>query len=165
MSNHEAKNLWGKISESIFGLPKWLIAVLTTIAGAAGWALIDWLSPDKTNWTFPARLVLLTLLALSLLYLVLALLYLRHYLHNRTTIEFGILWDMRNNPICPKCRGPLIKESSTSLKCPTCAAVYIVTERTGDYLMWWDAVKDMDRMYPRRVKGRKSDVALPPESA
>src|SRR6266516_321325 len=99
----------GGVRESISELPKWLIGVITAVLGALGATLIEWLSPDKLQWSFPARLVLLTLGGVVLIYLILGQLYLRLWLRSRTREGFGVLWNRRGNPVCSKCRAPLTK--------------------------------------------------------
>src|SRR5689334_5058479 len=101
MSASESKYRADTKSESAFLLPPWLIAATTAVLGAVGWGLIEWLTPDKSQWSFPARLVLLTVAGVALLYLILGLLYLRIWIRNRTRRAFGVLWDVRNQPICP----------------------------------------------------------------
>ena len=133
MSNHEPKSEAGNALESISGLPKWLIAATVAVLGALGWALIEWLSPAKSQWSFPARLVLLTLGGVALLYLVLGLLYLRIWLRSRTREGFGVLWNRRGNPICSKCRAPLTKSDQgfgALLYCPACSIYYKLCDLT-----------------------------------
>ena len=150
MSVSEPINAVDKRGESISELPKWLIAVTSAVLGAAGWGIVEWLAPDKSIWSFQARTVLLSLLGISLLYFSLGLLYLRRYLRNRTRIEFGIRWDMKNNPICSKCRGPLTGLRTHVFWCPSCKSEWHVTDRHGGSLTRWDAAKHMDEKYPQR---------------
>jgi len=143
MSASESTNAPDRRGESIYELPRWLIAVTSATLGGAGWGIVEWLAPDKAIWSFQARTVLLSLLGIFLLYLSLLLLYLRRYLRNRTRLMFGIRWDMKNNPICSKCRGPLSALRVDAFQCPSCKIEWPVTDQLGGYLARWDAVKRM----------------------
>ena len=112
----------GRGHEPIALLPPWLIAGTTAALGAVFWALVDWLAPTQAQWALPARTTLLVLSGAALLFLVLGLLYLRLWLGSRTRVAFGVLWDVRNQPICPKCHGPLTKNDGTSWLCGACRA-------------------------------------------
>jgi hypothetical protein len=166
MNNPESKPQAGKIGESIFGLPQWLIAVTTAVLGATGWGLIGWLAPDKSQWSFPARLVLLTLLGIALLYLVLGLLYLRLWLRSRMRRAFGVLWDRHNNPICPKCHGTLGKADATHFLCGACSATYQVYDETGGMIFIWDASRLMHerKLWKPGWGGWKSRMDKTPET-
>jgi hypothetical protein len=156
MNNHESK---GAEPNSSSLLSKLLSVLPTAIAAAVAtlWVTFaGWLTPEHQQWTFRAKLVLQAggLLVLVLLYL--GGLYLRLWLRSRTRVAFGILWDMRNNPICPKCRGPLTKHSASSLQCPSCQSAWEITDRHGGYVLWWDAIARMDAAYPLWFKRKRN---------
>ena len=139
-----------RLSECAFVIPPWLIAATSAVLGAAGWALVEWLAPSTSQWSFPARLVLLTGVGVGLLYLVLGLLYLRLWQRNRTRRAFGVLWDVRNQPVCPKCQGTLAKNDGSSWRCGACQSLFGLYDETASagHFYIWDAARLMSE---RRV--------------
>jgi hypothetical protein len=126
-------------------LPKWLIAATSGVLGAAGWGLIEWLAPDKSQWCIPARLLLLTAIGVVLLYLVLGLLYLRLWLHSRKRQAFGVLWDSHKQPICASCDGPLSIHFESSFKCPSCKIEIRPHDEKGQWISAKEAMAKMNK--------------------
>jgi hypothetical protein len=138
----------GSASESIAALPPWLIAATTGILGAAGYGLVDWIAPAKVEWSFPARLVVLTIAGTVLLFLVLVLLHLRVWLRNRTHVAFGVLWNSGKQPICASCGGPLSLDGMVSFKCPRCQIYIHPHDEDGLSLLATDALARIKGKHP-----------------
>jgi hypothetical protein len=155
MSNPESTNVAATASPWLSKLLAVLPTAITAAAATLWVSLAGLIAPEGQQWTFQAKLVLQAggLLALVLLYFV--GLYLHLWRRSRTRVAFGVLWDMQNNPICPKCRGPLTKHSASSLQCPSCKSAFEITDRAGGYLQWWDAIARMDATYPLWFKRRR----------
>jgi hypothetical protein len=72
------------------------------IVGGLWLAIVQWLTPDTLRWTLPARVVLLTVGAAALLFLCLALLYLRVWIRSRTKVRYaGPLERRQTTHLCP----------------------------------------------------------------
>lgn len=154
-STPESTNVEASGSPTISKLLAALPTVTATAAGVLWVNLAGWIAPEEQTWTFPAKLVLQVAGVLALIVLYLFLLYLRLWLRSRTRIAYGVMWDMQNNPICARCRGPLTKFSSSVLECPPCHTQYQITDRKGAFVLWWDAIAKMDEKYPRWFKRKK----------
>jgi hypothetical protein len=120
VSTPESKGEADSASESIFASHPWLRNAALGVLGALGLAVLGWLAPDKAQWTFPARIVLLTAGAIVLLFLFLGLSCLRLWQRTRKRVRFGILWNGDREPICAKCGGPLEVTNENSFWCPLC---------------------------------------------
>jgi hypothetical protein len=120
VSNRESKDAADSASESIFASHPWLSNAALGILGALGLAVLGWLAPDKAQWTFPARIVLLTAGVIVLLFLFLGLFCHRLWQRTRKRVRFGVLWNGDRQPICAKCGGPLEVPNENSFWCPVC---------------------------------------------
>lgn len=146
MSTPEPKAKKGVFSEYISDLPVWAVPATTAALAGLGAAILVWLTPDTTEWTFPARLVLLAEASVGMLFLCLALVCRQLYKRTRKVRRYGILWDADKQPVCPKCEAPLpsvpLLSNRFALKCSICQ-IEFETVNEGTRIEPKDAIKRM----------------------
>ncbi len=120
MNTHAPKDAKDNSYVSAFALPKGLVPLGTAILGALVTALLTWIAPENTQWTFPARVVALSLSAIGVLILVLGIWCHQLWQRTRTRVRFGILWNADRQPFCAKCEGPLEVRAANAFYCPLC---------------------------------------------
>lgn len=119
------------------------------ILGALALALTNWIAPEKTVWTFPARLVLLTMAAVAILFVGLGIVCRRLWKRTRKRVRFGILWNHDKQPLCAKCDGPLHAKDQYSFRCAVCEIVLEAREDDGHNIPPAEAIA---RVQKRTIK-------------
>ena len=164
MNIHKHKNAEVSDYPPASKLPKWLIAAITGIVGTLWLALVQWLTPDTLRWIFPGRVVLLTVGAAALLFLCLALLYLRLWIRSRTKVRYAVLWNADKQPICARCHGPLYAKDTYSFLCPICNIEIEPRDDSGRPLSPRDALAKIRGKRTVAVEERPKPRAFPDRS-